>query len=273
MNVFITFLVGGGVILSGLAWIVDRSRRRRPRPPARNDWLDSTRSYPAEACCSTTSRCSRKRSREPTTIRSAACCAVADAREQADPDRAALGLVGLAIGVVGVLALREATLSTHERWRRATELVVGKDESGREQPDPRRDGRGAPADVPPRGHVRPGQPDRAARRRAVPPCSLRRWTRPTAGSSKAASRISSSTASRSTCLEPDADRLRIRHGARRRGCRLRPRRAAFRRASSLAPARAGVVSSGHGVILQTSTRTAGTSTARHPDQLFDFSVT
>jgi hypothetical protein len=30
------------------------------------------------------------------------------------PARAGLGLVGLAIGVVGVLALREATLSTHE---------------------------------------------------------------------------------------------------------------------------------------------------------------
>ena len=30
------------------------------------------------------------------------------------PSRLALGLVGLAIGVVGVLALREATLSTHE---------------------------------------------------------------------------------------------------------------------------------------------------------------
>ena len=125
MNVFITFLVGGGVILSGLAWIVDWSRRRRPRPPARNDWLaSSTRSATRrEACCSTTSRCSRKRSREPTTIRSASRCAVADAREQAHPD-APLGLV-LAIGVVGVLALREATLSTHEQVAaRETELVV-----------------------------------------------------------------------------------------------------------------------------------------------------
>ena len=41
------------------------------------------------------------------------------------PSRAALGLVGLAIGVVGVLALREATLSTHEAVAgRAVELVV-----------------------------------------------------------------------------------------------------------------------------------------------------
>ncbi len=30
------------------------------------------------------------------------------------PTRAALGLVGLAVGVVGVFALREATLSTHQ---------------------------------------------------------------------------------------------------------------------------------------------------------------
>jgi hypothetical protein len=37
----------------------------------------------------------------------------------------ALGALGLAIGVVGVLALREATLSTHEPVsHRATELVV-----------------------------------------------------------------------------------------------------------------------------------------------------
>jgi hypothetical protein len=41
------------------------------------------------------------------------------------PARAALGLVGLAIGVAGVVALREATLSTHEEVTgRAMELVV-----------------------------------------------------------------------------------------------------------------------------------------------------
>ena len=41
------------------------------------------------------------------------------------PGRILLGLVGLAIGVVAVLALREATLSTHETVAgRATELVV-----------------------------------------------------------------------------------------------------------------------------------------------------
>jgi hypothetical protein len=41
------------------------------------------------------------------------------------PARAALGLVGLGIGVVGVLALREATLSTHEPvFAREMQLVV-----------------------------------------------------------------------------------------------------------------------------------------------------
>jgi hypothetical protein len=41
------------------------------------------------------------------------------------PARAALGLVGLAVGVAGVLALREATLSTHQAVTgRAMELVV-----------------------------------------------------------------------------------------------------------------------------------------------------
>jgi hypothetical protein len=41
------------------------------------------------------------------------------------PARLALGTVGLAIGVAGVLALREATLSTHEEVAgRGMELVV-----------------------------------------------------------------------------------------------------------------------------------------------------
>jgi hypothetical protein len=41
------------------------------------------------------------------------------------PTRVVLGLVGLAVGVVGVLALREATLSTHKQVAaRETELVV-----------------------------------------------------------------------------------------------------------------------------------------------------
>jgi hypothetical protein len=41
------------------------------------------------------------------------------------PARAALGLVGLGIGVAGVLALREATLSTHQPVNaRQMELVV-----------------------------------------------------------------------------------------------------------------------------------------------------
>ena len=50
------------------------------------------------------------------------------------PVRAALGLVGLAIGVAGVLALREATLSTHEEVSgRAMELVVSARAAGGEQ--------------------------------------------------------------------------------------------------------------------------------------------
>ena len=32
MNVFITFLVGGGVIISGIAWVVDRVASKRPSP-------------------------------------------------------------------------------------------------------------------------------------------------------------------------------------------------------------------------------------------------
>jgi hypothetical protein len=49
------------------------------------------------------------------------------------PARAALGLVGLGIGVVGVLALREATLSTHEPVSaREMQLVVSAETHGGE---------------------------------------------------------------------------------------------------------------------------------------------
>ncbi len=50
------------------------------------------------------------------------------------PGRIALGAVGLAIGVVGVLALREATLSTHEPVSaRETRVVLsGKTKGGEE---------------------------------------------------------------------------------------------------------------------------------------------
>jgi hypothetical protein len=49
------------------------------------------------------------------------------------PAQAALGLVGLGIGVVGVLALREATLSTHEPVSaREMQLVVSAETHGGE---------------------------------------------------------------------------------------------------------------------------------------------
>jgi len=50
------------------------------------------------------------------------------------PAKAALGLVGLAIGIAGVLALREATLSTHQPVSgRGMELVVSASTRGGEQ--------------------------------------------------------------------------------------------------------------------------------------------
>jgi hypothetical protein len=50
------------------------------------------------------------------------------------PARLALGSVGLAVGVVAVLALREATLSTHEAVAaRQVELVVSAKTAGGEQ--------------------------------------------------------------------------------------------------------------------------------------------
>ena len=50
------------------------------------------------------------------------------------PGRIALAAVGLAIGIVGVLALREATLSTHEEVdARETRLVVSGSTKGGEE--------------------------------------------------------------------------------------------------------------------------------------------
>ena len=50
------------------------------------------------------------------------------------PVKLALGTVGLALGIVGVLALREATLSTHdEAVARQVELVVYARSAGGEQ--------------------------------------------------------------------------------------------------------------------------------------------
>jgi hypothetical protein len=50
------------------------------------------------------------------------------------PGRVVLGLIGLGIGVVAVLALREATLSTHQRVAgRGMELVVSAKTKGGEK--------------------------------------------------------------------------------------------------------------------------------------------
>jgi hypothetical protein len=50
------------------------------------------------------------------------------------PGRLVLGAIGLAVGVVGVLALREATLSTHERVAgEGIELVLSARTRGGEQ--------------------------------------------------------------------------------------------------------------------------------------------
>jgi hypothetical protein len=50
------------------------------------------------------------------------------------PGRLALGAVGLAVGVVAVLALREATLSTHEAVdARETKVVVSGETKGGEE--------------------------------------------------------------------------------------------------------------------------------------------
>lgn len=50
------------------------------------------------------------------------------------PLRLLLGVVGVAIGIVGILALREATLSTHESVTAAqTELVMSADTKGGER--------------------------------------------------------------------------------------------------------------------------------------------
>jgi hypothetical protein len=50
------------------------------------------------------------------------------------PGRVALGIVGLGLGVVGVLALREATLSTHQRVTgRGMELLLSAKTKGGEK--------------------------------------------------------------------------------------------------------------------------------------------
>ena len=195
LNVFITFLVGGGVHPLGRRLgrrprrVEDDVARRRAeaRPPARADQLPVRR-----AARSTTSRCWPRTCRAPTTSRSASCCAAAAARDQADAGagRPRGRRPGRRRGR-GARSARSHAVDPRA-GRRATriELVVsGRDQGRRAEPDPRRDGRGAAAR---RAASRsaPTSSGRSSRwaTAASGPCWPRRWTRPTAASSAAASR-------------------------------------------------------------------------------------
>ncbi len=187
-----------------IAWIVDRVASKTSSPAGEQRLarqLDPI-SYPRAGCCSTTSPCSRRRCRAPTTPRSASCCAAAAARDEAHAGRVgARRRSGLAIGVAGVLALREATLSTHEPWS----PVARSSSSCRASTKGGETGQTLAEMVEAqlltcRLEVSSDLvgTDRAARRRPLPAVLDRRWTRRTAGSSEAASRTGSSTTSRST---------------------------------------------------------------------------
>ena len=108
------------------------------------------------------------------------------------PARLALGTVGLAIGMVGVLALREATLSTHEAvTARQVELVVSAKTAGGEAGQTLAEMVEAQL-LTCRLEVTSDQPARSSHSAtaASAPCWCRRWTRPTAASSAAAWRTS-----------------------------------------------------------------------------------
>ena len=117
-NVFITFLVGGGVLLSGVAWLVDRVAAHTSTPSARSNWpaeLGTDQLPRAAGCSSTTSPRWPRTCPAPTTPRSASCSRrPAASRVSHRPTRLVLGLVGLVVGGLAVSALREATLSTHQ---------------------------------------------------------------------------------------------------------------------------------------------------------------
>ena len=69
MNVFITFLVGGGVLLSGIAWVVDRIASNTATPAGEEKLARQLGpiSYPLAGCSSTTSPSSPRPSRAATT--------------------------------------------------------------------------------------------------------------------------------------------------------------------------------------------------------------
>ena len=79
LNVFITFLVGGGVLLSAIAWVVDKVASKTSSPAGEERLARGcTRSAIRRAgSCSTTSPSWPRTCRAPTTARSASCCAAA----------------------------------------------------------------------------------------------------------------------------------------------------------------------------------------------------
>ena len=136
LNVFITFLVGGGVLLSGIAWVVDRVASKTSSPAGEERLARQLYpiSYPSGGSVARRhhragpGRARRRRRSDPS---------VAASRRPSvtklSPVKLALGTVGLAVGIVGVLALREATLSTHEEVdARQVELVVAASSAGGE---------------------------------------------------------------------------------------------------------------------------------------------
>ena len=193
MNVFITFLVGGGIVLSGVAWLVDRVASTTAAPSASSAWPGAwTRSATRPAACSsTTSRSWRRTCPGPTTRRSASCCA-GPRPVRIRPGHVALGVVGLAVGVLGVLRAARG---------HAVDAPAG---SRRLRGHPRGAGRRPTAANPARRWPRWSRRRcSSAGSRSPPtwsgrsttsvtvgsgPCWPRRWTRPTAASSAGASR-------------------------------------------------------------------------------------
>ena len=205
LNVFITFLVAGGVLLSGVAWVVDQlgSRtstpigERAPGGEAGPDQLPGRR--PGRR------RRHRPRPGHPRRRRRADPQAPGPLRPRSvmiAPGRLALGAVGLAVGVLGTIALREATLSTHEAVEPGSTVdvvVSARSEGRRARADAPGDG-ARPSCSPAGSRCTPTSPARSATRETAGSGSRsnRRPTRPTAASSEAAWRTGRSTSSGST---------------------------------------------------------------------------